>query len=193
MRTNPDLSAVYRASVGFDGLFEQLENVARQDVDNWPPYDIVKTGPDDYAITVAAPGFAGDELQIVNEDTVLVVTGGKADGGSEMLHQGINGGPFTRRFELADFMEVLGTTLDDALLTIELRRELPEAMKPRRIEITLRGVPAGAFGADEVVSDLALSINDEDLEPASLPAPSDDARRRHAGRRCVGFSARGAR
>jgi molecular chaperone IbpA len=190
MRTNPDLSAVYRASVGFDRLFTQLEKVAREDLGNWPPYDIVKTGPDDYAITLAVPGFAGDELQIVNEDNVLVVTGGKADGGSEILHRGINGGPFTRRFELADFMQVLGASLDHGLLTIELRRELPEAMKPRRIEITLREAAAGAFGTDDVVGYLGLSINDEDLEPARLPAPSDDALRDGAVRDAAALASR---
>jgi molecular chaperone IbpA len=188
MRTNPDLSAVYRASVGFDRLFEQLEKVAGEDLGNWPPYDIVKTGPDDYAITLAVPGSCGDELRIVAEDNVLVVAGGKADGGSEILHRGINGGPFTRRFELADFMEVLGATLDRGLLTIELRREFPEAMKPRRIEISVREAAAGTFSADEVVG--TLSINYKDLEPASLPAPSDDALRDGAVRDAAALASR---
>jgi molecular chaperone IbpA len=137
MRTNLDFSPFYRSSVGFDRVFDLLNNATRvQTADNWPPYDIAKTGDDAYRIEMAVAGFAEDELSIVTEPNLLVVTGEKkADGSGDYLHRGIANRPFTRRFELADHVRVVAARLVNGLLTIELQREIPEAMKPRQIAI----------------------------------------------------------
>jgi molecular chaperone IbpA len=105
-------------------------------IDNWPPYDIAKTGDDDYRINMAVAGFSQDELDIAQEQNMLVVSGQKAsEDDSQYLHGGIAGRAFSRRFELADHVKVVGASLADGLLTIDLKREIPDAMKPRRIEI----------------------------------------------------------
>jgi molecular chaperone IbpA len=144
MRTNLDFTPFYRSSVGFDRVFDLLNNATRvQTIDNWPPYDIAKTGDDAYRIEMAVAGFAEDELSIVAEPNLLVVTGEKkGDGSSQYLHRGIATRPFTRRFELADHVKVVAASLVNGLLTIELQREIPEAMKPRQIAIA-KGSAAG--------------------------------------------------
>jgi molecular chaperone IbpA len=138
MRTSFDFSPFYRSSIGFDRVFDLLENATRvQVIDNWPPYDIAKTGDDTYRITMAVAGFAQDELEISAQPNLLIVTAEKsAEASGEYLHRGIATRSFTRRFELADHVRVTGATLVNGLLTIELQRELPEAMKPRRIAIS---------------------------------------------------------
>jgi molecular chaperone IbpA len=143
MRTSFDVSPFYRSSVGFDRVFDLLENATRiPAIDNWPPYDIAKTGDDTYRIQMAVAGFAQDDLSITTEPNLLIVTGQNgAQAGGEYLHRGIANRSFTRRFELADHVKVAGASLVNGLLTIELRREIPEAMKPRRIAITAG--PAG--------------------------------------------------
>jgi molecular chaperone IbpA len=137
MRTAFDFSPFYRSSIGFDRVFDLLENANRVEaIDNWPPYDIAKTGDDTYRITMAVAGFSQEELEISAQPNLLMVTGQKgAQAGGEYLHHGIAARSFTRRFELADHVKVTGATLVNGLLTIELQREIPEAMKPRRIEI----------------------------------------------------------
>jgi molecular chaperone IbpA len=138
MRTSFDLSPFYRSSIGFDRVFDLLENATRvQAIDNWPPYDIARTGNDSYRITMAVAGFGQDELEISAQPNLLVVSAEKrAEASGEYLHRGIATRSFTRRFELADHVKVTGATLVNGLLAIELARELPEAMKPRRIAIT---------------------------------------------------------
>jgi len=137
MRTNFDFAPFYRSSIGFDRVFDLLESAARgQPADNWPPYDIARTGDDAYRISMAVAGFAQDELSISTKPNLLVVTGEKAsEANGEYLHRGIANRSFTRQFELADHVKVTGADLVNGLLTIELRREIPEEMKPRRIEI----------------------------------------------------------
>lgn len=137
MRTAYDFSPLYRSSIGFDRVFDMLENASRSpNVDNWPPYDIARTGEDAYRITMAVAGFGQDELSIVHEPNLLVVSGERAaEDNGEYLHRGIAGRPFERRFELADHVKVTGASLVNGLLTINLQREIPEEMKPRRIEI----------------------------------------------------------
>jgi molecular chaperone IbpA len=137
MRTNLDFTPLFRSSIGFDRIFDMLENASRVTAaDNWPPYDIVKTGEDDYRITMAVAGFTQDELDITQEHNMLTVTGQKAsEEDGEFLHRGLAGRQFRRSFELADFVKVANAKLDSGLLTIELKREVPEAMKPRRIAI----------------------------------------------------------
>ncbi|KQZ95359.1 molecular chaperone Hsp20 [Mesorhizobium sp. Root157] len=137
MRTAFDFSPLYRSSIGFDRVFAMLENASRTpNVDNWPPYDIARTGEDAYRITMVVAGFGQDELTIVHEPNLLIIAGEKtADDNGEYVHRGIAGRPFERRFELADHVKVTGACLVNGLLTIDLQREIPEEMKPRRIEI----------------------------------------------------------
>jgi molecular chaperone IbpA len=141
MRTTFDFSPLFRSSVGFDRLVNALEAASRvESIDNWPPYDIAKTGEDDYRITMAVAGFSEDELSVTQEQNMLLVAGKKsADENAQYLHRGIAGRSFQRRFQLADHVRVEGATLVNGLLTIDLRREIPEEMKPRRIAISAQG------------------------------------------------------
>ena len=140
MRTY-DFSPLYRSAVGFDRLARQLESAARSSQENgWPPYNIETTGENAYRIEIAVAGFSADELNIEAKENLLTVTGKKAandDGASArtFLHRGLAERDFERRFQLADYVVVKGAALANGLLTVELKRELPEALKPRRIEI----------------------------------------------------------
>ena len=139
MRPTFDFSPLFRSSVGFDRMLNLLENTSRLEaIDAWPPYDIVKTGQDTYRIAMAVAGFTPEELTLDHEPNLLVVTGQKAgEENAQYLHRGIAQRAFRRRFELADHVKVTGANLADGLLTIDLVREIPEVMKPRRIEIGL--------------------------------------------------------
>jgi len=143
MRTNLDFSPLFRSSVGFDRIFDLLENASRiQPIDNWPPYDIEKAGEDDYRITMAVAGFTENELHLTYEPNLLVVSGTKPDDKDrQYLHRGIAGRAFERRFELADHVKVTGAKLENGLLTIDLAREVPEQLRPRRIEIASGTAP----------------------------------------------------
>src|SRR5918993_1411488 len=139
-----DFSPYRRSTVGFDRLFDFLENTARAEQDNYPPFDIEKLSDDQYRITLAVAGFRRDEIDITALQNMLVITGRKAENRSRdgnFLHVGIATRAFERRFELADFVRVTSADLSDGLLTIELVREIPEAMKPRKIDIS-GGPPA---------------------------------------------------
>ena len=138
MRTTFDFSPLFRSSVGFDRMLSALEAASRvENIDNWPPYDIAKLGEDDYRITMAVAGFGQDELTLTQEQNMLMVSGQKAgEDNGQYLHRGIAGRAFQRRFELADHVKVVGASLVHGLLTIDLKREIPEEMKQRRIEIT---------------------------------------------------------
>ena len=137
MRTNLDFSPLFRSSIGFERMLNALEAAGRTEtIDNWPPYDIVKTGEDDYRIAMAVAGFSQDELVITQEQNMLIVSGQKDNGEDvQYLHRGIAGRSFQRRFELADHVKVVDAGLVNGLLTIDLKREIPEEMKPRQIEI----------------------------------------------------------
>ncbi len=139
MRTTFDFAPLFRSSVGFDRMLDALESASRvEPIDNWPPYDIVKLGEDDYRISMAVAGFTQDDLTITQEQNMLMVAGQKSDEGEangQYLHRGIAARAFQRRFELADHVKVVGASVVNGLLTIELKRELPEEMKPRRIAI----------------------------------------------------------
>jgi len=135
MRTNLDFSPFYRSSIGFDRIFDLLESTSLN-AENWPPYNIVKLGEDAYRIAIVVAGFAEDELTITNEANMLVVNGTKPESEEgQYLHQGLALRPFARRFELADHVIVEGATLENGLLVIDLKKEIPEEMKPRRIAI----------------------------------------------------------
>ena len=135
-----DLTPYRRATVGFDRLFDFLESGQRgQALDNYPPFDIERIGVDRFAITVAVAGFRPDEIDITSHQNLLVISGRKAeraeDKGRQFVHLGIATRSFERRFELADFVRVDNADLKDGLLRIELVREVPEAMKPRKIKL----------------------------------------------------------
>jgi molecular chaperone IbpA len=138
MRTAFDFSPYRRSTVGFDRLFDFLESASRAEQDNYPPFDIEKVSDDSYRITLAVAGFRQNEIDITARQNLLVVTGRKAENRNKdgnFLHVGIATRAFERRFELADFVRVEDAELRDGLLSIELVREIPEAMKPRKIEI----------------------------------------------------------
>jgi molecular chaperone IbpA len=139
MRTNFDFAPYRRSTVGFDRLFDLLENATKLDtVDSYPPFDLERVGEDQYRITMAVAGFSSDELDLQVKEGVLTVSGRKADekdGHKQYLHRGIGARAFERRFQLADFVQVRGADLRDGLLIVDLVREVPEAMRPRRIEI----------------------------------------------------------
>lgn len=147
MRTNIDFSPYRRSTVGFDRLFDMLERGGRADQgDSYPPYDLEKLGDDSYRITIAVAGFRPDEIEITAQQNQLLVVGRKNAEDTvqdRYLHRGIAARSFERRFQLADFIEVGSATFEDGLLRIALKREVPEAMKPRRIEI---GHPANDRG-----------------------------------------------
>jgi len=133
-----DLSPYRRSMVGFDRLFDLLENQNRaQPTDNYPPFNIEKSGDDTYRITLAVAGFKASDIDITAQQNLLVVTGRKADEPvqGKILHMGIAQRGFERRFELADYVRVSAANLEDGLLVIELVREIPEAMKPKKIAI----------------------------------------------------------
>ncbi len=139
MRTNFDFTPFRRSTVGFDRLFDLLENATRlESVETYPPFDLERVGEDKYRITMAVAGFGPDELDINVKEGVLTVSGRKAEereGERQYLHRGIGQRAFERRFQLADFVQARGADLKDGLLIIDLEREVPEAMRPRRIEI----------------------------------------------------------
>ncbi|EJC83348.1 molecular chaperone (small heat shock protein) [Rhizobium leguminosarum bv. trifolii WSM2297] len=137
MRNELDFTPLYRSSIGFDRVFNLLNNAQRlQTLETWPPYDIVKTSEDDYRIEMAVAGFAEGDLDIAQERNVLVVKGQKTEEkDGEYLHRGIAGRAFERRFELADHVRVENASLTNSILVIALKREVPEAMKPRKIAI----------------------------------------------------------
>ena len=137
MRSNLDFSPFYRSSIGFDRIFDMLENTVPQNGDGWPPYDIVKLAEDSYRIAIAVAGFGEDELTVTLEANLLMVSGSKPADEDQLqyLHHGLALRPFSRRFELADHVTVTGAQLKDGLLVIDLRKEIPESMKPQRISI----------------------------------------------------------
>ncbi len=145
-----DLSPLYRSTVGFDRLFSLLDQASGVDVANsYPPYNIERTGENDYRISVAVAGFAENDLTIETRENTLIIKGGKEvrteDGAqAEVLYQGIAARAFERRFQLADHVSVTGASLQNGLLHVDLVREIPEAAKPRRIPIGAKLVEAKA-------------------------------------------------
>lgn len=135
MRTY-DFAPLWRSTIGFDRLFDLLDETQRAAEDNYPPYNIERLGEDRYQISLALAGFGPDEIAITAEQNVLTVEGRKADKEQhEYIYQGISARPFKRQFNLADYVQVKSASFDNGLLRIELVREIPEAMKPRRIAI----------------------------------------------------------
>lgn len=138
MRTAFDFAPLYRTSVGFDRFAHLLETASQgSSTSNYPPYDIEVTGENQYAITIAVAGFNESELDIQSENGVLFVRAKKEkdESNRQFLHQGIAYRSFERKFQLADHVKVVGAQMANGLLTIELHKEIPEAMKPKKIAI----------------------------------------------------------
>jgi molecular chaperone IbpA len=136
-----DLTPLYRTTVGFDRMFDLLDNVGKSEATGYPPYNIERVDEDRYRITLAVAGFSEKEIDIELHENTLKVVGARADADEERnyLHQGIAGRSFERRFQLADHVKVDGASLVNGLLNIDLRREIPEAKKPKKIEINSGG------------------------------------------------------
>jgi molecular chaperone IbpA len=139
-----DFSPLYRSTVGFDRLFSMLDTLGQPDNgQTYPPYNIERTGEDTYRISMAVAGFSESEISIEAHRNVLTVKGEKAaeseDEGTEFLYRGIAARAFERRFQLADHVEVAGASMKNGLLHIDLKREIPEEMKPRKIDISTGG------------------------------------------------------
>lgn len=129
-----DVSPLYRSTVGFDRLFDMLNEGVRSD---WPPYDIEKKGDNEYAISMAVAGFGPDEIDLIQHGTQLLVSGQRKaeQGDRQVLHQGMASRAFKQTFNLAEHVRVAAAKLENGLLSIELVHEVPERLKPRRIEI----------------------------------------------------------
>jgi molecular chaperone IbpA len=141
MRTY-DFAPLWRSTIGFDRLFDLVETAQRAGEDNYPPYNIERLGEDRYQISLAVAGFSPDEISVTAEQNVVTIEGSKSEKiEREYLYRGISARPFRRHFNLADYVQVRSAAFDNGLLRIELVREIPEAMKPRRIAIN--GAPAG--------------------------------------------------
>ena len=135
---NIDFTPFRHSTVGFDRLFDLLESsVTSQVVDNYPPFDLVQENEDRYRITLAVAGFRPEDIEVVAQQNQLTISGkrGEEKDEEQYLHRGIAARPFERRFQLADYVEVESAGFDNGLLRIDLQRVVPEAMKPRKIEI----------------------------------------------------------
>ena len=143
-----DFSPLYRSVVGFDRLADLLDSAAAESATGYPPYNIERTGEHEYCVEIAVAGFKPDELTIDVKESLLIVQGRKAanDGERRFVHRGLAERNFERRFQLAEYVVVTEANLADGLLSINLKRELPEALKPRRIEI---GAGAGTLIEDQ--------------------------------------------
>jgi molecular chaperone IbpA len=132
-----DWTPLWRSTIGFDRLFDVLDEVQRTSEETYPPYNIERTGEDRFQISVALAGFTPEEVALTVEENVLTLEGRKTADKEErhFLHRGISARSFKRQFTLADHVEVKGACFENGLLIIDLAREVPEAMKPRRIAI----------------------------------------------------------
>ena len=150
MRTY-DLTPFYRSTVGFDRFFSLLDQASGDGAPGYPPYNIERTGENDYRISVAVSGFAANELSIVAKENTLTIKGEKAANensqAKEVLYRGIAARAFERAFQLADFVQVKNASLENGLLHVDLVREIPEAKKPRSIPISV----TSAVAAPQVV------------------------------------------
>jgi molecular chaperone IbpA len=140
MRSASEFAPYWRSAVGFDRLFDMLENSsAGTNGENYPPFDLIRLGDNEYRIELAVAGFKPQQIDITAQQNVLVVSGRKHDeaeeAGSSYIYRGIASRSFERRFALADHIEVRGADLKDGILAIDLVREIPEAMQPKKINI----------------------------------------------------------
>ena len=141
--TNVDFSPLFRSMIGFDRLSSALENAYRSEPGGYPPYNVEISGENDYRITMAVAGFSQDDLGLEVKENILTVSGSRSEDDKErkFLYRGIANRGFERKFQLADYVRVVDARLENGLLHVELRREIPEAMKPRKIDIRSEGGP----------------------------------------------------
>jgi molecular chaperone IbpA len=153
-----DFAPLYRSTVGFDRLFDMLDNGVRSD---WPPYNIEKIGENDYRITMAIAGYSPEEVDLTQHGPELIVAGQRKaeQGDRQVLHQGLAMGNFRQVFKLADHVKVASATLQNGLLSVDLAREIPEELKPRRIAI---GSAESVTAADDAGKKKQIS---QDTEP----------------------------
>ncbi|MCW5702175.1 MAG: Hsp20 family protein [Bradyrhizobium sp.] len=138
---NYDFAPLWRSTIGFDRLFDLAETAQRATEDNYPPYNIERLAEDRYQIALAVAGFAPGEISVTAEQNVVTIEGSKTEKNDrDYLYRGISARSFKRQFNLADYVQVKSAVFENGLLKIELIREVPEAMKPRRIPI---GATAG--------------------------------------------------
>lgn len=144
---NFDLSPLFRSTIGFDRMFDLVDQAVDVEAKTgYPPYDIEKTGEDSYRLTMAVAGFKPEELSVVCEGMTLTVTGERQKPVSEtFFYRGIAGRSFKRTFELAEYIKIAGAQLENGLLSVELKREVPEAMKPRTVPVTSVGATGKAM------------------------------------------------
>lgn len=137
MRSGLDFTPYRRSTVGFDRLFDMLESSSLgQQSENYPPFDLIRIDDNRFRIELAVAGFGRDDVDITAQENSLIIRGEKKDeAGSDYIHRGIANRAFERKFALADHIQVRGADLRDGMLSIELEREIPEAMKPRKISI----------------------------------------------------------
>ena len=134
-----DFSPFYRSTVGFDRVFSRLDGLVGQEAKTYPPYNIERVGDNAYRVSIAVAGFSNSDIAIESKENSLTIKGAKAgesqEKNREFLHRGIAERAFELRFQLAEYVEVTGANLENGLLHIELKRELPESKKPRSIQI----------------------------------------------------------
>jgi molecular chaperone IbpA len=148
-----DFTPLYRSTIGFDRMFDLLDGLPREPADDgWPPYDIERIGEDHYRITIAVAGFSDENLAVVAAPNGALIEGRRPveDDQRDFLHHGIARRPFRRQFRLADFVKVSRAALSNGLLTIDLEREVPEAMKPRRVPIATNAAGGDAIDGRRV-------------------------------------------
>ena len=167
MRSGFDFTPYRRSSVGFDRLFDMIEHsAASQTQETYPPFDLIQLGDHDFRIDLAVAGFKSGEIDIVAQQNVLIVSGKKRDDSNlDYVHRGIATRSFERRFALADHIQVRGAKMHDGLLSVDLVREIPEAMKPRKIRIG--GGENQSTSVDATGSDLGQAPAEFQLEPAN--------------------------
>jgi molecular chaperone IbpA len=157
---NYDFSPLWRSTVGFDRLFDMINTEVPHIQDTYPPYDIVRTGPESYRISIALAGFAPEQLTITVQQNRLTVAGHRGDDGKkDYIYQSIAARPFERHFNLADYVEAERATFENGLLQIDLVRRVPEAMKPRRIRIGAPSAGMNDTNADAMNSTAAKAVS----------------------------------
>ncbi|HWJ37404.1 MAG TPA: Hsp20 family protein [Sphingomicrobium sp.] len=168
MRSAFDFSPFRRSTVGFDRLFDMLESSnLGQGQENYPPFDLIQLGDNDYRIELAVAGFKDDEIDITAQQNVLLVSGRKKEEAEEgkdsnYIYRGIATRSFERRFALADHVQVRSADMKDGLLSIELKREIPEAMKPKKISIG-----SSAAKQEQLADHSAAANSDNESEKAA--------------------------
>ena len=172
MRSAFDFSPFRRSTVGFDRLFDMLENSSLGGPqENYPPFDLIKSGENEYRIELAVAGFKPEEIDITAQQNVLLVSGRKSEEsdekGGDFIYRGIANRSFERSFALADHIQVRGADMRDGLLSIELVREIPEAMKPKKISIGGSQGTASGPQHDRIGSDQPASRQTVDAEAQS--------------------------